>query len=98
MGSPIAPTVGRVVWFTPSDPGQQNDASQPLAGMVATVRTNDVVNLGVLMQGGSHFAAPDVPYADPPVPYSWRWMPYQLGQAQVTNTPNTTPPTNKAGG
>jgi len=87
----ILPTVGRVVWFTPSrltgDDGFTHiDSRKPLAAIVAHVFNDALVNLSVLDSNGTPFSRTSVPLvqegeAKPEHVYFCEWMPYQVGQA-----------------
>jgi hypothetical protein len=87
----IKPTVGRVVWFTPSathEPGfVRNDVTAPLAAMVAHVWGDRMVNLVVFDGNGVPFGKTSVALlqdddAKPSHGYFCEWMPYQVGQAK----------------
>lgn len=86
----IAPTVGRVVWFTPgitADP--RFDVKQPCAALVAYVHDERCVNLAWFDQMGLSREACSVPLlqdddAKPEQGYFASWMPYQRGQAAKT--------------
>jgi hypothetical protein len=83
----IKPTIGRVVWFTPS----KNDAAlsgsgQPLAALVTYVHSDRYVNLAVFdANGGHHGRNSAALLQDDDVGneggYFAQWMPYQVGQA-----------------
>ena len=85
------PTVGRVVWFTPSrltgDYGFTHiDSRKPLAAIVTHVFHDALVNLTVFDSNGVPHSRTSVPLvqADEPKPehgYFCSWMPYQVGQA-----------------
>ena len=84
----IAPTVGRVVWFTPAANGDpRGDVKQPLVALVAYVWNDRLVNLTVFDQNGNSIGGQtSVPLlqGDDPKPelgYFASWMPYQKGQA-----------------
>ena len=84
MGNPIQPTVGRVVWFTPGpDFHGAIVQGQPLAAHVAAVWGPDCVTLMVIDANGLPHGHGSVMYDDGAGPRTWRWMPYQLGQAQI---------------
>ena len=86
----IQPTVGRVVWFTPpvaDDP--RFDVKQPLAGIVAYVWNDRMVNLTVCLPNGEITGVTSVTLLqdDDQKPEYGRfaaWMPYQKGQAART--------------
>ena len=84
----IKPTVGRVVWYTPSTYDHEKMAAaqpQPLAAIVAHVWSDTCVNLAVFDANGiahnrtsvllvqDDAARPDAGFCE--------WMPYQKGQA-----------------
>lgn len=88
----ISPTVGRVVWFTPSitpEPGfTLHDRAKPCAAMVAYVWSDRMVNLVVFDSNGVPFSKTSVTLLqdDDPKPelgYFCSWMPYQVGQAKA---------------
>ncbi len=93
----IKPTVGRVVWYTPSRHIDVNGntiyqfpclAGQPLAAIVACVHSDSMVNLTVFdANGESHGACSvDLIQDGQPKPDGryCEWMPYQKGQAAKT--------------
>jgi hypothetical protein len=89
----ITPTPGRVVWFHPGTyfQGRVYDRNQPLAGHIAHVFDDRMVNLLVIDSDGFPCSAKQVPLmqdddAPPEDPtQSWaEWMPYQKGQAAKT--------------
>jgi hypothetical protein len=80
----ITPTVGRVVWYWPHVSARH---SQPHAAIVAYVWGDNMVNLAVVDQNGTWYAATSVLLVqDDTVPESAHaaWMPYQKGQAAKT--------------
>lgn len=86
----IAPTVGRVVWYRPSDDELQHipappQAGEPLAAHVAQVNEDSTVNLMVIDGAGSTFGRTNVPLVQDGAPWPntgfCEWMPYQKGQA-----------------
>ena len=87
----ILPTVGRVVWFTPSrltgDYGFTHiDSRKPLAAIVSHVFNDALVNLSVFDSNGTPFSRTSVPLvqageAKSENGYFCEWMPYQVGQA-----------------
>jgi hypothetical protein len=87
----IFPTVGRVVWFTPSrltgDFGFTHiDSRKPLAAIVAHVFNDGLVNPSVFDSNGTPFSRTSVPLvqeaeAKPEHGYFCSWMPYQVEQA-----------------
>lgn len=84
----ISPTVGRVVWFYKYVDGQGHKG--PLAGHVAQVHSDAMVNLMVIDENGNPRSETSVPlYQDdlsPPSGDYCRWMPYQIGQARAAAT------------
>lgn len=89
----IKPSIGRVVWFTPSKTDTQLlfkvGDQQPLAGIVAYVHSDRCVNLAVFdPNGGSHSRTSVTLLQDDDVGneggYYAEWMPYQKGQAAKT--------------
>lgn len=89
----ISPTPGRVVWYypTPWPASQQNsdplvfNTDQPFAAIVASVRSDRLVNLMVIDPNGNPHARASITLmqdgdAVPATPYC-AWMPYQKGQA-----------------
>lgn len=91
----IVPTVGRVVWFTPStsayitDPTfVQHDVTKPCAAMVVYVWGDRMVNLVVFDSNGVPFGKTSVTLLQdddrkPECGYFCSWMPYQVGQAKA---------------
>lgn len=85
----IKPTVGRVVWFTPSlnDPFFEG-YSAPFAAHVAYVWGDRCVNLMVILPDGSGVVGAtsvELVQEGDAVPGGGRyaqWMPYQVGQAK----------------
>jgi hypothetical protein len=94
----IKPTVGRVVWYTPSKRLDENgdtkyefpcDGKQPLAALVAYVHSDSMVNLTVFDTNGVSHSACSVELIQEGHPKDsygryCEWMPYQLGQAAKT--------------
>lgn len=87
----INPTIGRVVWFTPSENMPAGfrtlDAVQPCSASVAYVWNDRLVNLTVSDHYGMSFNLTSVPLlqdddARPALGYFAEWMPYQVGQAK----------------
>lgn len=87
----IQPSIGRVVWFTPSvndDP--RADIKQPLIGHVAYVWNDRLVNLAVFDQNGNSLGGRTSVQLlqdddlKPEHGYFASWMPYQKGQAAKT--------------
>lgn len=101
----ITPTVGRKVWYIPSDAdvagnfGMMRVGHQPLDATVLTVWSNDRVNLLVVDHNGKTFPVTSVTLVqgDAAPDMSGKpgekgyatWMPYQVGQAAKSST---TPP------
>lgn len=94
----IKPTVGRIVWYRPSDLDRNqmtihsecaNSPEQPLAATVAYVWSDHLVNLtvsdhnGATHQRTSVMLAQDGGRAGGIMPYC-EWMPFQKGQAAKT--------------
>jgi hypothetical protein len=87
----ILPTVGRVVWCTPSrltgDYGFTHiDGCKPLAAIVTHVFHDALVNLSVFDSNGVPHSRTSVALvqageAKPEPGYFCEWMPYQVGQA-----------------
>jgi hypothetical protein len=85
----ISPTVGRVVWFTPSaDDTIVRNGTQPLAAIVTCVWSDTCVNLAVFDANGVATNRTSVLLiqddAARPGGYFCEWMPYQKGQAAKT--------------
>lgn len=88
----IKPTVGRVVWFTPSVNSADSDfahygGDQPHAAMIVYVWSDSLINLVVYGHDGKPHAKTSVPLvqeAEPkPDGYFASWMPFQVGQARA---------------
>jgi hypothetical protein len=87
----ILPTVGRVVWFSPSRLTGDGrlahiDGRKPLAAIVSHVFNDALVNLAVFDSNGTSHSRTSVPLvqegeAKPEHGYFCSWMPYQVGQA-----------------
>ena len=87
----ILPTIGRVVWFTPSrltgDYGFTHlDGRKPLAAIVSHVFRDDLVNPTVFDSNGIPHGRTSVPLVQvgddkPEHRYFCEWMPCQVGQA-----------------
>jgi hypothetical protein len=96
----IAPTVGRVVLFTPSrltGDGRfaHSDCRKPLAAIVSHVFSDELVNLAVFDSNDQSHSRTSVPLLQegetmPEHGYFCSWMPYQIGQAAnaAANDPN----------
>ncbi|NEU94800.1 hypothetical protein [Bradyrhizobium uaiense] len=85
----IPPTVGRVVWFRPSEFDPITRCDQPLAAQIAYVWNDRLVNLGVLDSNGAPHGRTSITLiqagetAPEGASYA-EWMPYQQGQAAKT--------------
>lgn len=85
----IPPTIGRVVWVYPA--GHDRDA-QPLAGLIAYVHNDELINVGAFAQDGTPVAYTSVilvPAGEelPVMPHHCAtWMPYQAKQAEKVVT------------
>jgi hypothetical protein len=81
----IKPTVGRVVWYWLAKASPQR---QPLAAIVASVKSDTLVNLSVIDAEGNQRGEIDVPLIqdghERPSTHFCEWMPYQKGQAAKT--------------
>jgi hypothetical protein len=83
----IKPTVGRLVWFTPSvdDITFAINGDQPLAGIIVTVWSDTYVNLAVFDANGISASRTSVLLVQDDMPrpsgYFCEWMLYQKGQA-----------------
>lgn len=86
----IPPTVGRMVWFTPSKiDDDRHDLTQPLAAIIASVWSDRMINIAYFDQDGVSGNETSVALLqdDDSKPGNGRfctWMPYQLGQAAKT--------------
>lgn len=86
----IKPTPGRVVWYTPNDDDPTPKfKGEPLAAIIARVKTDRMVNLLVIRADGITYGRHDVTLIqdDDKQPVGGRfcqWMPYQKGQAAKT--------------
>lgn len=79
----MKPSIGRVVWVYPDG---HDRGAQPLAGLIAYVHSDDLINLNVVAQDGRAFPLTSVKLvaADedtPPAGNVAVWMPYQIEQA-----------------
>lgn len=93
--NPIIPTVGRVVYFTPSMSVAipvSTDGGGVCAALITAVHNKNCVNLAVFDANGNHHAFCSVNHVSV-VPttvhgasdyHTWDWMPYQKGQAAKT--------------
>lgn len=88
----IKPTIGRVVWFTPSSNSTEagftaSDPAQKCAAIVAYVWADDMVNLHVIDHNGNGHSRTSVRLVQENEPkpdgYYCEWMPYQIGQAKA---------------
>lgn len=91
MSNFIAPTIGRVVLYFPSDhdikDGMVQYSDKPLDAHVCFVWSDTCVNLAVFDHAGNHWKRTSVainmvgsePHAE--------WMPYQIGQAGQSRKP-----------
>jgi hypothetical protein len=87
----ILPSVGRVVWFTPSRLTGDGffahiDGQKPLAAIVSHVFNDELVNLAVFDSNGVSHSRTSVQLVQagedkPEHGYFCEWMPYQVGQA-----------------
>lgn len=85
----ISPSIGRVVWFTPSKSDTQLHSDQKMAALVAYVHSDTCINLAVFDANGvAHsrcsvtlIQGEDVPELFAGNGYYAEWMPYQKGQA-----------------
>lgn len=88
----IKPTVGRIVWFTPSKNSAESGfaaGDQPLAAIIAYVHNDRMVNLAVFDSNGVSHSKTSVDLiqdgeAKPEYGFYCEWMPYQKGQAAKT--------------
>src|SRR4029079_5869109 len=104
----IKPTVGRVVWFTPSSPLNMPPSfrtlgDQPCSASVAYVWNDRLVNLTVSAPYGNTFNMTSGPLLQdddekPAGGYFAEWMPYQVGQAAKHAGNGTVPDANSASG
>jgi len=82
----IKPTIGRVVWYHPSE--LEGISDQPLAALVAYVWSDTLVNLAVFDSNGTSSGRTSVFLfqgdGERPASCFAEWMPYQLGQAAKT--------------
>lgn len=105
----ITPTVGRKVWYIPSDAdlagnfGMMRVGHQPLDATVLAVWGSALVNLLVVDHYGKTFPVTSVKLVEsqdapgltgkPGEKGYATWMPYQVGQAAKAATPAATPAT-----
>lgn len=85
----IKPTVGRVVWYTPSNDqrikGEPDD--QVCAAIITYVWSDTMVNLMVMTPNGAPYGVTSVDLVHDGAKSGGRWctwMPYQKGQAAKT--------------
>jgi hypothetical protein len=92
MAAIIKPTVGRKVWYRPTDYDHQtmlNDQKQPLDATIVYVHGDRLVNLSISDHNGRHHERTSVKLiqAEDSKPEGGgycEWMPYQVGQAAKT--------------
>jgi hypothetical protein len=81
----IKPTVGRVVWYWLAAGSPQRE---PLAAIVAAVKSDSRVNLSVIDAEGNQRGEQNVELiqddSERPSTHYCEWMPYQKGQAAKT--------------
>lgn len=96
----ISPSVGRIVWYWPSQDeinagriAYESQSMQPLAAQVAFVHSDRMVNLSVVDHCGNQFRRTSVQLVQPgdEEPLSSQtayasWMPYQIAVAQIEPT------------
>lgn len=101
VGPVITPTVGRIVWYYPSEDDRINnklggDTKQPMAAQICYVWHDRMVNLSVTSHVGMVTPRANVlllqgdAQYEPKQPYC-TWMPYQVGQAKVAAEPQNFP-------
>lgn len=84
----ITPTVGRVVWYTPTEnDGMSKHGGQPFAAHVVFVHNDRLVNLVVFDHDGRAHQRGSVQLSQegdsvPSIGGYAEWMPYQVGQAK----------------
>lgn len=93
----ISPTVGRVVWYRPSESDTRvamavRPGIQPLAAIVAHVFDDHLVNLTVFDHDGNSYPRQNVQLVqegeEKPEGVSFaQWMPFQVGQAKKHEQP-----------
>jgi len=92
----IKPSIGRVVWFTPSKTDAALSGSdQKLAALVTYVHSDRCVNLAVFdANGNAHGRTSATLLQDDDVGneggYYAEWMPYQIGQAKKHDVDEST--------
>lgn len=84
----IAPTNGRVVWYTPlpGDSSLARCSDQPMTALIVHVFSDELVSLVVFDHRGTSHNKPSVTLAQDREPRVGEcgWMPYQKGQAAKT--------------
>jgi hypothetical protein len=79
----IKPTIGRVVWFYPSE---HKEGDQPCSAQIAYVHSDTCINIGYFDHNGNAKQATSVTLfhgeGERPKSYFCEWMPYQVGQAK----------------
>ena len=90
----IIPTVGRKVWYSPSDSEMEGTkfGEQPFDATIVYVHNDRLVNLLVTDHDGFQYRVSNAPllqYGDAPHPSGGHcyWMPYQTGQAAKAPEP-----------
>jgi hypothetical protein len=91
---PITPTVGRMVWFWPSEHDLEhtvgdiiyNDRKQPLSAQIAYVHNDRLINIAFIDQEGDTYSAQSVRLMQGDEACNvggsfCEWMPFQKGQA-----------------
>ncbi len=85
----IKPTIGRLVWFTPSnDSGRPRISGLPLAAIIVGILSDTCINLAVFDANGDSFGQTSVPLiqddtTEKPDGFYAEWMPYQQKQAAI---------------
>lgn len=88
----IPPSIGRVVWFTPSlGKGADNfvdHGGYPFAALITYVWNDSLINLVVFDHDGVSHSRTSVPLVQeggerPEEGYYASWMPFQVGQARA---------------
>lgn len=83
----IKPMVGRIVWYWL---GSHTPQREPLAAIIAAVKSDSIVNLAIFDAGGHHGGEENVPLIqdgdERPKGHYCEWMPYQKGQAAKTES------------
>lgn len=84
MGSPIQPTVGRVVLFRARNPELMGNSAPEVPAIITRVWPSNAVNLQVMRDGAPAIPVCSVQFDDGEVlqaPAGWRWMAYQKAVA-----------------